>query len=361
MKNIITSTITTLIVIGVFMVFFTNIIEPKEPITLTENVKDINIEENNNLQGITIKNNSEDMTISTSSVVGIAVEKKYGNKMTSSLGNEYSVGSGFIIDSSGYIITNYHVIGTPYSSVYVTLYGGDTVRGKTVWANKDLDLAIVKIEVAGLPVMPLGDSKNIRIGENVIAIGNPLGFEFQRTVTSGIISGLNRSISIEGSYMEDLIQTDASINPGNSGGPLVNGKGEAIGINTIKVEAAEGLGFAIPVNQIKPIINKIKETGEFKEPYLGILGYDKEMISNITSDIKLTKGIYVYDIEMNSPAKVSGIQKGDILLSIDNIEVNTLCEVREILFSKDIDEVVNLRILTNGIEREIPVELIEKI
>jgi len=360
MKNILTSSITTIIVITVFMVFFTNIIEPKQPITLNENVENINVEKKINSSGITIENNNDDITISTSAVVGVAVEKKYGNRLTATIGDSYSVGSGFIIDSNGYIVTNYHVIGNPYSSVYVTLYGGDTVKGQTIWANEDLDLAILKIEVAGLPTMPLGDSKSVRIGENVVAIGNPLGFEFQRTVTSGIISGLNRSISINGSYMEDLIQTDASINPGNSGGPLVNKKGEAIGINTIKVEAAEGLGFAIPVNQIKPIITKIKETGEFKEAYLGILGYDKEMISNITSEVRLKTGIYVYDVEKNSPAENVGIKQGDILLSIDNIEVNTLCEVREILFSKGIGNIVKLKMLTNGIVREVDVELTEK-
>jgi len=361
MKNILISGITTIIVIIGFMTFFTNVIEPKEPIKLSENMENIKIENNNVSNGITIENNNDDITISTSGVVGIAVEKKYGDKLSETIGDTYSVGSGFIVDSTGYIITNYHVIGNTYSQVYVTLYGGDTVKGKTVWSNEDLDLAIVKIEVSGLPTMAIGDSKNIKIGERVVAIGNPLGFEFQRTVTSGIISGLNRSISIDGKYMEDLIQTDASINPGNSGGPLVNKKGEVIGINTIKVDAAEGIGFAIPINQLKPILAQIKEKGEFKEVYLGISGYDREMISNIISEIRLNKGIFVYNVEKNSPADKAGIKENDILLSIDNKDINTLCEVREILFSKKIGDVINLKVLTNGVEKNVEVILSEKI
>ena len=256
MKNIITSTITTLIVIGIFMVIMGNL-KPQEPI-LTENVK---IEQTNisPKSQIIANEQNQNSNISTSAVVGIAVEKRYGNKWTQKLGNNWSVGSGFIVDSSGYIVTNHHVVGSADPEVYVTLYGGDTVKGETVWSNSELDLAIVKIQVSGLPYMKLADSKNITIGETVYAIGNPLGFEFQRTVTSGIVSGKNRSINLNGTYMEDLIQTDASINSGNSGGPLINKNGEVIGINTIKVESAEGIGFAIPANQIKPIIEKIKE------------------------------------------------------------------------------------------------------
>lgn len=356
MKSVITSTITTIIVILLFMVLLNNI-SPKEPI-LTEN---INIEQSETpiTNGIII-DNSGTSNISTSAVVGIAVEKKYGNKLTQKLGNDWSIGSGFLVDSTGYIVTNYHVVGSEDSQVYVTLYGGDTVKGKTIWGNSDLDLAIVKIEVAGLPYMKMGDSKNLTIGELVYAIGNPLGFEFQRTVTSGIVSGTNRSININGVYMEDLIQTDASINSGNSGGPLINKSGEVIGINTIKVESAEGIGFAIPINQIKPIIEKIKETGEFKEVYFGIQGYDKQMISNIDSDIKLTEGIYVYKVELNSPAEKAGIEEGSIITSIQNEKINTMCELRECLYRKNVGETVEMTIIRNSIPMSIYTILGEK-
>ena len=357
MKNIITSTITTLIVIGIFMVIMGNL-KPQEPI-LTENVK---IEQTNisPKSQIIANEQNQNSNISTSAVVGIAVEKRYGNKWTQKLGNNWSIGSGFIVDSSGYIVTNHHVVGSADSEVYVTLYGGDTVKGETVWSNSELDLAIVKIQVSGLPYMKLADSKNITIGETVYAIGNPLGFEFQRTVTSGIVSGKNRSINLNGTYMEDLIQTDASINSGNSGGPLINKNGEVIGINTIKVESAEGIGFAIPVNQIKPIIEKIKETGEFREVYLGIRGYDKEMISSIDSTIRLKKGIYVYEVERNSPAEKAGIEENDIILSIQNEEIETMCGLREVLYSKNVGEVVNMTLIRNSIPVSINVKLEEK-
>lgn len=354
MKNIITSALTTLIIIGVFMVVMGNI-PAKEPI-ITENV---NLEKTNILtqEGIQIDTENNKTNIATSAVVGIAVEKRYGNKWTQKLGNNWSVGSGFIVDSTGYIVTNNHVIGNTDSEVYVTLYGGDTVKGRTVWANSDLDIAIVKIEVAGLPYMKLGDSMNITIGEEVYAIGNPLGFEFQRTVTSGIVSGTNRSIVVNGAYMEDLIQTDASINSGNSGGPLINKKGEVLGINTIKVESAEGIGFAIPVNQIKPIIESFKETGEFKEIELGIKCYDREMISNIDSTIRLQKGILVYEVESDSLAEKSGIKENDILLSIQNEDVNTICQLREKIYSKKEGETIEITLSRNNILLSIQIKL----
>ena len=142
---------------------------------------------------------------------------------------------------------------------------GTIYNGNTVWADSDLDLAVVKISANNLKYLQLGDSDNIKIGETVYAIGNPIGIEFQRTVTKGIISGLNRTIKIEenknSSYMEGLIQTDASINQGNSGGPLINERGEVIGINSVKIETAEGIGFAIPINIIKPVVESLTNAG----------------------------------------------------------------------------------------------------
>lgn len=285
-----------------------------------------------------------DSIVPTSSVVGIAVKKNTGNKLAQVLNNTWSVGSGCILNSKGYIITNYHVVGNEKNEIYVTLYGGDVVKGSVIWSNSNLDLAVVKVSVAGLPAANMGDSDNLRIGEKAIAIGNPLGFDFQGTLTSGVISGLNRSIEVNGIYMEDLIQTDASINSGNSGGPLMNGKGEVIGINTVKVESAEGIGFAIPINQIKPIIDKVVNTGEFIEPYLGVLGYDRAMTSFISSEIMINTGIFVYDVEKGSPAEKAGIKKGDVILSVDDIIVDTLCELRSVLFSKNIGDKIRLKV-----------------
>ena len=194
-------------------------------------------------------------------VVGISKIKDSGNSIflkdsVSKLG----LGTGVIISENGYILTNQHVSGNKYSTCYITLENGNNYNGNVVWVDQDLDLAIVKINARNLKYITIGDSDNLRISDSVYAIGNPIGLEFQRTVTAGIISGLNRTIKLDeedkSSYMEDLIQTDATINPGNSGGPLINEMGEMVAINSVKITSAEGIGFAIPVNIVKPIIEK---------------------------------------------------------------------------------------------------------
>ena len=320
--------------------------------TLVNNQRENNDElnrisyESNEGESLEFIDEESNAIVPTNSVVGIAVKQNSGNRLALDFDNNYSVGSGCILDSRGYIVTNYHVIGNVRDDIMVTLYGGDVVKGRTVWANSSLDLAVIKVDVAGLPSATMGDSDSLKIGERAIAIGNPLGFEFQGTLTSGVVSGLNRSIEVEGNYMEDLIQTDASINSGNSGGPLMNGNGEVIGINTIKVASAEGIGFAIPINQIKPVIEKIVATGTFNEPYFGVLGYDKAMTSSFASNIMIDSGIYVYSVDYGSPAYDAGIKKGDVILEVEGINVDTLCKLRTILFSKNIGEKMRVKVLS---------------
>lgn len=354
LKNVITSAITAILVIVFVLVGLDTFINNEAG----SQVEKINYETNNN-QNTEYVYEEGNSVVPTSCVVGIAAKKNSGNKLAKVLDNTWSVGSGCILDSKGYIITNQHVIGNEKEEIFVTLYGGDVVKGNVIWANSNLDLAVIKVAVAGLPVASMGDSDTLRIGEKAIAIGNPLGFDFQGTLTAGVISGLNRTVEVAGSYMEDLIQTDASINTGNSGGPLMNGKGEVVGINTVKVESAEGIGFAIPINQIKPIISKIVENGEFKEPYLGVLGYDKAMTSYISSEIMIDTGIYVYDVAFGSPASEAGIKKGDIILTVDDLEVDTLCELRTILFSKNIGEKMRIKIFRDSEEKEVIVSVKE--
>ncbi len=175
-------------------------------------------------------------------VVGISKLKNAGSSIFSkSQENELGLGTGFIVTENGYVVSNAHVTGEKYSKCYVTLENGMTYDGKVEWSDTNLDLSIVKIEAKNLPYVNLGDSSKIRVGETVYAIGNPIGYEFRRTVTSGIISAKNRTIKIDekdkSSYMTDLIQTDATINPGNSGGPLIYPNGEVIGINTVKISS----------------------------------------------------------------------------------------------------------------------------
>jgi S1-C subfamily serine protease len=190
------------------------------------------------------------------------------------------------------------------------------------------------------------------LAEDVYAIGNPVGFEFQRSVTKGIVSGLNRTIKIEedgtSTYMEDLIQTDATINEGNSGGALITKNGELIGINSIKITSAEGMGFAVPVNIIKPIIEKLEKDGKFEESYLGIYGYDKEVIPYMNSSLKFNYGIYVAEISTDGPLYNSELNVGDIITKIDDTEISKMNDLRKYIYTKSPGDSVNLEVERNG-------------
>ena len=291
----------------------------------------------------------------TESIVGISKIKDIGTTIFLEKSTEnLNLGTGVIISKEGYILTNQHVAGSQYSTCYITLKNGVTDNGVVVWASEDLDLAIIKINIKNLPEANLGDSDNIKIGTSVYAIGNPVGYELQRTVTSGIISGTNRIIKTEDdnakSYLEGLIQTDATINQGNSGGPLINKNGEIIGITTLKIEDAEGIGFAIPINIVKPILKKLVETGKFEEPYLGISGYDKEVIPYLSSNINFEEGIYIEEIDPQGPLKNSGIQTGDIIEKIDDSKIESMNKLKEYIYTKNIGDEVTIQIKRNNKE-----------
>ena len=298
----------------------------------------------------------------TESIVGISKIKDIGTTIFLEKSTEHlNLGTGVIISKEGYILTNQHVAGSQYSTCYITLKNGVTDNGVVVWASEDLDLAIIKINIKNLPEANLGDSDNIKIGTSVYAIGNPVGYELQRTVTSGIISGTNRIIKTEDdntkSYLEGLIQTDATINQGNSGGPLINKNGEIIGITTLKIEDAEGIGFAIPINIVKPILKKLVETGKFEEPYLGISGYDKEVIPYLSSNLNFEEGIYIEEIDPQGPLKNSGIQTGDIIEKIDDTKIESMNKLKEYIYTKNIGDEVTIQIKRNNKEILIKVNL----
>ena len=299
------------------------------------------------------------------SVVGISKVQNSGTSIFSddnitSLG----LGTGLIVTKSGYILTNAHVSGEKYSKCYVTLVDGKTYDGSVVWSNTDIDMAIVKINQNNLQVATLGDSDSIKVGETVYAIGNPIGYEFQRTVTSGIISALNRTIKFEEdgneTYMEDLIQTDATINPGNSGGPLINIDGEVIGINGVKITSAEGISFAIPINTVKSVISSFEQTGKFEEASLGVFAFDKNVLGYIDENLRFNQGIYVAKVNANSAAKDAGIKSGDIILSIDGNKLERMCDLRCYIYTKKPGEKVKLKIQRNYREIEIEVALKKK-
>lgn len=300
-------------------------------------------------------------------VVGVSKLKNTGKSILSnSTEAELGLGTGFVVTEDGYILSNEHVTGSKYSKCYITLENGNTYDGTVVWSDTDLDLSITKIEAKNLKYVTLGDSGNIRVGENVFAIGNPIGYEFRRTVTSGIISAKNRTIKIEeenkSSYMTDLIQTDATINPGNSGGPLIYPNGDVVGINTVKITSAEGIGFAIPINIVKPIIESFRQTKEFQEATIGIYAYDKEVIPYLSQN-KLSNfenGIYVAQITKNSPASQTELKEGDIITQIDEIELNTMNDLRQYIYTKKPKDTVNLQITRGKIKKQISIVLGKK-
>lgn len=293
-------------------------------------------------------------------IVGISKLKSIDKNFFETQNQVIGQGSGVIITDTGYILTNQHLAGNKYSTCYVTLENGKNYDASVVWSDENIDLSIVKIPGAALKHLELGESENAQLGEDVYAIGNPIGFEFQRTVTKGIISGLNRTIKVNDngklSYMEDLIQTDSTINTGNSGGALINAKGELLGINTIKISDAEGIGFAVPIDIVKPIIDKLVNTGRFEEAYLGIYGYDKEVIPYLEGNIELKSGIYVDSVSLDGPVYSSGIVSGDIITKIDNIELNKMSDLRKYIYSKNPGDKVKLTV--NRLYKNFEVEII---
>ena len=301
----------------------------------------------------------------TKSVVGISKLKSAGNSILSNSNeSELGLGTGIIVAENGYILSNAHVTGERYSKCYITLENGQNYEGKVMWSDESLDLSITKIEAKNLSYAKLGDSSKIRVGETVYAIGNPIGFEFRRTVTSGIISAKNRSIKIEEennqTYMSDLIQTDATINPGNSGGPLITPKGEVIGINTVKISTAEGIGFAIPINVVKTIIESYKQTGTYEQATIGIYAYDKDVIPYLDTNVKFEKGIYVVQITPKGAADGSELEEKDIIVSIDDKELNTMNDLREYIYTKKPGDQVTLKIIRKKITKNINITLGKK-
>ena len=303
----------------------------------------------------------------TKKVVGISKLKSTGESLlTNTSEKDLGLGSGVIVSSNGYILSNEHVTGSKYSKCYITLEDGQNYEGTVAWSDQDLDLSLTKIKAENLPYITLGNSSNIKVGETVYAIGNPIGYEFRRTVTSGIISAKNRTIKLEEaektSYMSNLIQTDATINPGNSGGPLIYANGEMIGINTVKITSAEGIGFAIPINLIKNVIKSFQETEGFEEATLGIYAYDGtalQYLENKTTTIS-QKGIYVDQITKNGPSDNTELQQGDIITSIDEKELSTVNDLREYIFTKKPGEEVTLKITRGKINKEIKITLGKK-
>lgn len=278
------------------------------------------------------------------------------------------VGTGIIVDENGYILTNSHVVNDgDTKSIKVQFYDGSEKDGTVLWNDKTLDLAIVKVDAANLAAAELGDSDEVKIGAYSVAIGNPLGMAFQRSVTQGVVSGLDRSITISDNgsklTMDGLIQTDASINSGNSGGPLLNSKGQVIGINSAKVQSGEGLGFAIPINIAKPIVDEIKEKGEFTRAYIGIEAFGLGDYSaaypgaDLKEQLGTNEGIYVQRVTDGGGAKAAGVKQGDVITAINGEKVTSMNNLNAKLIQYRPGETVKLTIIREKKEMELNVEL----
>lgn len=256
------------------------------------------------------------------SVVGITTVSIEQENLWGSIERNEGIGTGVIVHEDGYILTNSHVIENGnVEEVRVILNSGEKHSAQVLWFDEVIDLAVIKVEATELEVAKFADSDKVTVGEPAIAIGNPLGLSFDRTVTSGIISGLNRTVLLsDAGEIDELIQTDASINPGNSGGPLLNNRCEVIGINTVKIQTGEGLGFAIPINNAKAIIQELLETGNFEKVKMGIRTIDLASYREIydVSFGDIVDGIYIIKIVEGSAAERAGLLAGDILIGIED-------------------------------------------
>jgi serine protease Do len=264
-----------------------------------------------------------------------------------------SLGSGFIISQDGYILTNDHVVDGA-DEIKVKLSDGREYTGEIRGLDPKLDLALIKIDAGeDLPVARLGDSEEIKVGEWVMAIGNPFGLE--QTVTVGIVSAKGRVIGA-GPY-DDFIQTDASINPGNSGGPLFNMQGEVIGINTAIVAQGQGIGFAIPVNMAKQIIPQLRDEGRVTRGWLGVTvqALNKELAESF--DLDTTHGALVNEVIEDSPADKAGLKRGDIIVEYDGKQVDELNDLPRLVAATPVDETVKVKVFRDGKERTINVKI----
>jgi serine protease Do len=270
---------------------------------------------------------------------------------------ERGSGSGVIFHEEGYIATNHHVV-EGAREIIVTMKDGTRYAGRIVGMDAMSDLAVVKIEGSEpFPAAVFGDSGEVKVGEAAIAIGNPLGFE--HTVTVGVISAINRSLQV-GERELVFLQTDAAINAGNSGGPLVNIRGEVIGINTAKIPGAgiEGLGFAIPISLAEPILENLITSGRVAYPWMGVMLVDKSMIEEYNlSDIELEKGVYVIEVVEGSPAHSGGIRARDIILAIGGQEINSVEELQTEIRKKQVGETIGVQIFRNASETTVRVTL----
>lgn len=287
--------------------------------------------------------------LSTTEVVENVKGAVVGISAFSSAGT--SVGSGVAIAENGYILTNHHVVNGATS---LLVYYADKTQGTAeyIWSDSSLDLAIIQAS-KDMPYLECGTSQNLMVGQDILAIGTPLTLQFKHTVTKGIVSALNRTLEVgsisDATYLQNLIQHDASINPGNSGGPLISLDCKLVGINTLKAESGEGIGFAIPIEVGEAVAKQIVANHSYTPAYIGLFGFDSS-IASFYNETTYNDGVFVVTIDENSPAQQVGLQKGDIVIGVGDKKINTVLDLKISLYGYQAGDRISVRILREGKE-----------
>lgn len=321
---------------------------PNSPISVNQKTQTILNEENAVI-------NVVDKT--SSSVVAIGATKRAFNPFDpfSVPRNQSStIGTGFMVSDKGIVVTNKHVVSDDGTNYTVITKDGKKYDVQKIYRDPILDLAIVQVDVKDLKGLELGDSSKLKVGQTVIAIGNALG-KFTNTVTTGVVSGLGRRVvagdpfSGSSESLDDLVQTDAAINPGNSGGPLINSVGQVIGVNVATTEGAQNIGFAIPINSVKKIVDEFIQTGTVSRPFLGIryrfISKDVAILNEVP------QGAYIQEVIPGASADKAGIKAGDIITKVDGQNVDSETKISEVIAGKKTGDRVEMNVWNEGKER----------
>jgi len=293
------------------------------------------------------------------SVVSVLIKTFVFDPFSGPLSSEEGIGTGFIVEPTGIVVTNAHVVDNPAGEYSVVLSNGQTYDVEKIHLDSVTDIAILEISARDLPVVELGDSSVLRVGQRAIAIGNALG-RYSNTVTAGVISGIARQLTASGAFgemktYEEAIQTDAALNPGNSGGPLLNSLGQVIGINVATTRGADNIGFAIPVNTLKPILGVFLERGKIVKPYLGV------SYTMITKEIAALRGFpegaFISHIILGTAAADAGIQRGDIIVEMDGEKIDSENPLSVVIARHKVGDIVEIVVDREGDEMSLTAKL----
>lgn len=297
---------------------------------------------------------SDTMTTDLAKLVSPAVVA-----ISATSGNYTSIGSGVSVKSGGYVLTNYHVV-EDADDITLYMFNNETSSAIVLWQDEDMDIAVLKSSQA-IPYLPMGNNEETQVGQDVIAIGTPLSLNYNHSVTKGIVSAVNRTITVTTTsgetVMQNLIQHDASINRGNSGGPLIDFNGYVVGINTLKISTAEGLGFAIPIDTVSSVVDNVYQNYNYLTPFVGVYGYDVSIMSNYGDGLNAQSGYYVDTVAQGSPAHAAGIKSGDIIVKINDNATDNTVQFRKYLYKNKINDTIKIKIKREDKELETSLKL----